>query len=106
MFYAAFLENERHRFIFGFVEINSTLPPEIYIISKSTKDVFVTIRAPRDPTFEQIMLVLPPDEVKHIEVPSSMRMLNGVTGHKGTIKTSIYAAVLCENLLCKEHNAF
>ena len=89
-FHAAFFESKRNRSVFGFVEVNSTLPPKIYIVSQSPEDVFITTRAPLDPTFEQIITVVLPDQVKCITLSASMRMSNVETGHKGNFLLCLF----------------
>ena len=82
-FFAALFQHKGSRFILGFIENSSTLPPEIYIISQSVENVFARIRAPLDPTFAEIFSVVSPDKVKRIELPSSVRMTKGEVSGKG-----------------------
>ena len=69
----------------GFMENNSTLPPEILVIPQleTAANVTVTVTMPQDPTFETRSVTVQQNEATTIELPVSVRMPVATVGNKG-----------------------
>ena len=77
------LEYGGTKFIFGFIENNSTVAPTLYVIPYQEKDAFISIKVPLDPAFETITMTIPYGEVTSITLPMIVRMPNAKIGNKG-----------------------
>ncbi len=71
------------RFILGFMENNSTVPPEVLVIPQSTQTVNVTIRLPLQQGLLDVTTLIHRENVSSITLPISSRMSRDKVGSKG-----------------------